>query len=288
MQQTAERMTDFRSLTVATDVVSRVCALPAVATHDWCEMAAAAIRPMRQNSVISISLAVLGERGRIEVLEATGATGTTPNGRPIDGQGLHPEHSPSFDWWFDEKPQPGAVRVERLSALPCAANWPATPCGKRWGNLGIADPLVGWGGMIGDAAGRALLVEFGVRSMDRPLESWEICVVRAMMPHIVQRASLAFGRERSTPGNRLTQREQLVLEHLTLGKSVKQIASDLARSPHTVHDHVKSLHRKLNASSRGELIARALGHVTTVKGEAPKPVGQIGFTEAKMPSLMSA
>ena len=50
-------------------------------------------------------------------------------------------------------------------------------------------------------------------------------------------------------------------EHLALGKSVKQIASDLARSPHTVHDHVKSLHRKLNASSRGELIARALGHL---------------------------
>ncbi len=286
--QPAERMTDLRALSVATDVVSRVCALPAVATHDWCEMAASAIRPMRQNSVISISLAVLGDRGRVELLEATGATGNDPNGRPIDGHSLHPEHSPSLDWWFDERPQPGVIRVERLSSLPSAQNWPATPCAKRWGNLGISDPLIGWGGMLGETQGRALIIEFGVRSMDRPLEAWEVSVIRAMMPHFVQRASLAFGQERSTPANRLTQREQLVLEHLTLGKSVKQIASDLARSPHTVHDHVKALHRKLNASSRGELIARALGHVTTVKGEAPKPVGQIGFTEAKIPSLMSA
>ena len=42
---------------------------------------------------------------------------------------------------------------------------------------------------------------------------------------------------------------------------MREIADALERSPHTVHDHVKSLHRKLNASSRGELIARTLGHV---------------------------
>jgi hypothetical protein len=30
---------------------------------------------------------------------------------------------------------------------------------------------------------------------------------------------------------------------------------------YTVHDHVKSLHKKLNANNRGQLVARALGHL---------------------------
>jgi DNA-binding NarL/FixJ family response regulator len=65
-----------------------------------------------------------------------------------------------------------------------------------------------------------------------------------------------------TDGNQwLTPREQVILQHLLLGKSVREIAAELERSPHTVHDHVKALHRKLNASSRGELVARALGYI---------------------------
>ncbi len=58
----------------------------------------------------------------------------------------------------------------------------------------------------------------------------------------------------------LTQREQVILDQLIVGCSVREIADSIDRSPHTVHDHVKSLHKKLNASSRGQLIAKALGH----------------------------
>ena len=78
---------------------------------------------------------------------------------------------------------------------------------------------------------------------------------------------MAIGPDSSDSSHWLTQREQVILRHLLLGKSVREIADELGRSPHTVHDHVKSLHRKLNASSRGELVARALGHVE------PKPMG---------------
>ena len=59
----------------------------------------------------------------------------------------------------------------------------------------------------------------------------------------------------------LSERELAVAHAVGKGLTNKQIAAELSRSPHTVHDHVKSLHRKLNASSRGELIARALGHI---------------------------
>ena len=61
------------------------------------------------------------------------------------------------------------------------------------------------------------------------------------------------------PSAWLTAREQEVLDHLALGRSVREIAAVLQRSPHTVHDHVKSLHRKLGANTRGGLIPRAIG-----------------------------
>ena len=46
------------------------------------------------------------------------------------------------------------------------------------------------------------------------------------------------------------------LEALTQGDSEKQIAAKLNVSPHTVHVHVKKLYKRLNVSSRGELVAR--------------------------------
>jgi DNA-binding NarL/FixJ family response regulator len=96
---------------------------------------------------------------------------------------------------------------------------------------------------------------------NRPLSSADAAVLQGALGPLSRRARLAFGSDAVEPVRRLTPREEEVLEHLALGKSVKQIASELRRSPHTVHDHVKSLHVKLHASSRGELIARALGHL---------------------------
>jgi DNA-binding CsgD family transcriptional regulator len=57
----------------------------------------------------------------------------------------------------------------------------------------------------------------------------------------------------------LTRRESEVLEQLTLGYSIREIAELLQLSHHTVQDHVKHLHTKLEANNRGELVARALG-----------------------------
>ncbi len=68
--------------------------------------------------------------------------------------------------------------------------------------------------------------------------------------------------------NWLTQREQTIL-----GCSVREIAEQIDRSPHTVHDHVKNLHKKLNASSRGELIAKALGYLDQpAHSQLPQPL----------------
>ncbi|MGI5195744.1 response regulator transcription factor [Streptomyces sp. CA-288835] len=58
----------------------------------------------------------------------------------------------------------------------------------------------------------------------------------------------------------LTVREREILEQVISGRSSTGIASALSVSPYTVQDHVKSLFAKFGVRSRGQLVARALGH----------------------------
>jgi len=64
-------------------------------------------------------------------------------------------------------------------------------------------------------------------------------------------------------GARLTPRQRQVLAQLMAGASEKELAYELNVSPHTVHEHIKAIHRAFGARSRGELLARvakAKGH----------------------------
>jgi DNA-binding CsgD family transcriptional regulator len=144
----------------------------------------------------------------------------------------------------------------------------AGPLPRLWLGLGGEEIISGLAPLVG---GRSLLVSL---SCPRPGAA---PVLEAVLPLLVSRTIRCIGPAIDNPRSWLTLREQEVLEQLTLGRSVKEIAQDLGRSPHTVHDHVKSLHRKLAATTRGELIARALGHlvsppVSQVEAKA-QPVG---------------
>lgn len=57
-------------------------------------------------------------------------------------------------------------------------------------------------------------------------------------------------------GPRLTARQRQVQELLAQGASEKEVADALGVSAHTVHDHVKALHRAHGVRSRGELLSR--------------------------------
>jgi len=57
----------------------------------------------------------------------------------------------------------------------------------------------------------------------------------------------------------LSPREKDTLEILLSGVPEKIVADKLGVSPHTAHDYVKSLYRKLGVTSRAELMARAAG-----------------------------
>ncbi len=54
----------------------------------------------------------------------------------------------------------------------------------------------------------------------------------------------------------LSPRERQTLELLLTGHAEKQIANQLSISKHTVHVYVKSLYKRFEVNSRGELLAR--------------------------------
>jgi DNA-binding CsgD family transcriptional regulator len=54
----------------------------------------------------------------------------------------------------------------------------------------------------------------------------------------------------------VTARERDVCLEVLAGSSTAEIARHLFISPHTVHDHLKSLFEKVGVGSRGELVAR--------------------------------
>lgn len=53
---------------------------------------------------------------------------------------------------------------------------------------------------------------------------------------------------------KLTRTECQVLGYLRLAATEREISQEVHRSPHTVHVHVKNIYRKLEVSSRGELM----------------------------------
>ena len=57
--------------------------------------------------------------------------------------------------------------------------------------------------------------------------------------------------------NKRSSKEYERSAQLLAGASEKELAYELNVSPHTVHEHVKAIHRAFGARSRGELLALA-------------------------------
>jgi two-component system, NarL family, nitrate/nitrite response regulator NarL len=68
---------------------------------------------------------------------------------------------------------------------------------------------------------------------------------------------------------RLSDREQLILVHLTQGASNKHIARELNIAEATVKAHIKSLLRKIRVSNRTQAAMWAISHVRTSERTAP-------------------
>jgi two-component system nitrate/nitrite response regulator NarL len=73
---------------------------------------------------------------------------------------------------------------------------------------------------------------------------------------------------------RLSDREQLILVHLTQGASNKHIARELNIAEATVKAHIKSLLRKIRVSNRTQAAMWAISHVRTSERTAASPAAQ--------------
>lgn len=259
MQQDAITPAD---VALAASLAERIAALPAIATHAWCDDAAAALLPLRSASVVCLTMGVVDDQGRFRRVEEVGAASDT-----VERGALAPLRErlnvvPRLGWSMGDPARLAAGPLcRRVVDLVDAREWAESGQGRLWSSLGIGDLLVAAAPVAPAAPSRVIIAEIGLHSPGSVFSAAEGAVLGAAMGPLARRARMAFGDDIAEPVRRLTPREEEVLEHLALGKSVKQIATELRRSPHTVHDHVKSLHVKLHASSRGELIARALGHL---------------------------
>lgn len=268
------------ALRSAVRLTERICALPAVATQDWCDRAAAALLPVDQPSVSVVLIGQVDEHGVIVRVEATGVAGqtsaevTTTVGRtptssmstvaidPNDAALMRVRGSMAQARELSWGPGTLPVAASRVTIVDRTQPTASAPAGllRRWEGVRFSGMLLGATGIGHDR--RMLVAEVALTgAAHNGLLEPSAMAMDAVMPSLARRAVMAIGLDPTDDTHWLTQREQIILQHLLLGKSVREIAGELGRSPHTVHDHVKSLHRKLNASSRGELVARALGHM---------------------------
>ena len=76
---------------------------------------------------------------------------------------------------------------------------------------------------------------------------------------------LTTAHARASPGSLLTERELEVLRLLAEGLSKREIAATLFVSYSTIHSHTKSIYRKLDGTSRDEVLeqARELGLIAS-------------------------
>jgi DNA-binding CsgD family transcriptional regulator len=243
------------ALVLATE---RLCDLPGIATQDWCDRAAAAFALLAPGPVVASIGELNGDTMRVEAYGVAGARATPDVVRALAAR--YRENA-SFDWGAGE-PSDWNARVQTMAIESLDdQDLARSKAAKQWREAGASGVVVGAARYSPQDERRVLTVEIGCVGS---AASWFPSILRlsvdAAMRPAMRRANMAFGAEAIVPSRMLTSREQEILDKLTLGLSVRVIAAELDRSPHTVHDHVKSLHRKLNASSRGQLIARALGH----------------------------
>ncbi|MEO1716027.1 MAG: helix-turn-helix transcriptional regulator [Planctomycetota bacterium] len=261
--------------------VEAILGLPAVPTLDWCDRAASATAALLEPAIGLITIGTLTESGDLVEHEVTGVGVKHAAGDP--GRAHHSMNRDAIGYRGEDgrastlrvrasslrklglrlsREQRDRAIIGTLDQLPGTAD--RGGLAELWEGLEVGPPTVAVVPLGAPEDGRVMIVQIARFDAHAHADDDAQRAFAALLPVLERRTVQAIGAERSESTRWLTEREQLVLEHLSLGKSVRQIAEELGRSPHTVHDHVKGLHRKLGASSRGELVARALGHASLV------------------------
>jgi DNA-binding CsgD family transcriptional regulator len=181
--------------------------------------------------------------------------------------------SPVWQRWAGQMPAGGLMAGGGMSAGGSNGHG-ATVHG--WQDVFAGLAMIPGGDADASGSRRVVLAEVAIGPGSAMEASRAQAVMEASLPLLASRILRAIGPQATAKNDWLTPREEMVLWHLLSGKKVPEIAKELDRSVYTVHDHVKSLHRKLGANNRGQLVARALGHL------GPLPADAIASVEGAM------
>jgi DNA-binding CsgD family transcriptional regulator len=272
-------------------VMDAIAHLPGVPTLDWCDRAAAAITRVHHPSVACVTLGRIDARGLIATRELVGAAASDPAScvsvDPVTGHAVigprgsvaAPASPNDLDYlrsnirigdalgWSLGPLSEGLWSTATATSQHLLSTRGQGPLFRRWEWLAPSEVLLAGVSIPARSPGRLLLIELAIPGKG-PLDvTREEAVLAAALPMLRHRLANAFGLEEGDEHRWLTPREELVLWRLVEGMKVPAIAAELHRSVYTVHDHVKSLHRKLNASNRGQLVSRALGHLGPLAGQ---------------------
>ena len=224
-------MFTLEDLSRVAETVHRLCALPAIPSTGWCDLAAEAFVSRDPRDIVVVALAQRAARG-LTILDP-------PNQVRL-------ERERELWAWLDALPR----ELSSSGRIVAHAHHHPGPF------LCVLAPIAG---PKRAGSGGWVIIGAAYAQADQDAISREARLLTMLMPRLVDRCHIAFRDSDRPEPVHLTPTENRVLELLVLGRSVNGIAEELRRSPHTIHDHVKSLHRKLGASSRGELIARVMG-----------------------------
>lgn len=269
----------FENIRAAVRMTEEACRLPAVATLDWLDRASSVLRGVVVPSRACLLIVNVSPTNRTLSLEAAGFAGV---------QGVESSEEGGIELAVRSKAErltdlgfavSNEVVLGRIGDLIPSADWRSHGIGRLWQGTPIADVLVAASPLGSVEPGRVMISQVALTESGAEPKPGQFELLGVIHSLLMRRALISLGETKATSARWLTAREQEVLDLLVVGKSVRVIAEELGRSPHTVHDHVKSLHRKLDASSRGELVAKALGHAPA-SAPAPKPQAE-GFAEVR-------
>jgi DNA-binding CsgD family transcriptional regulator len=269
---------------ITTRVMDGLCQLPGVAILDWCDRAAATLTRLHAQTVATVAVGQADSRCVFQRVEAAGAawSGNASSEQRSMGPGL--DQAPvnlqsvrdSFrdgqwvGWDFKAATDgPGYFDTQRL--VPATTRRSAPPLNQRYELMNPSEILVGAVALRnseGTPGTRVLIAEVALTGISQAELARVQAVFSVVLPILATRYVNAIGARVPDKRDWLTVREELILWKLVAGKKVPIIAGELHRSIYTVHDHVKSLHRKLGASNRGQLVSRALGHLGPLVAQA--------------------
>lgn len=247
-------MIERTTLELAANLASQSAGLPAIATYNWCQSATDALSVARSCCITVVRFVRHDDGGPVKSQWPGPGVSSAPENRPLVEAirgALRHATADSFEQrvlWHrepDDDCMIAAITLDPGSTHTISAMSVLAFAGGRSALLASAEIDLVQGIDL-----RVMIIESAMNGEPLFTES-DAEALRAAMHEIVRRARLAFISGPGVAAESLNSREVEVLESLTCGKSIREIAVEMHRSTHTIHDYPSSRCTGRSASAAG-------------------------------------